>query len=58
VVQINGKVRDRIQVPAGINEEDAKRLALESSGAQRHLGGKPPRKVIYVSQRGMVSIVV
>ena len=58
VVQINGKVRDRIQVPAGISEEDAKRLALESSGAQRHLGGTPPRKVIYVSQRGMVSIVV
>ncbi|MBN1963394.1 MAG: class I tRNA ligase family protein, partial [Anaerolineae bacterium] len=58
VVQINGKVRDRIQVTADISEEDAKRLALESEGAQRHMEGKPPRKVIYIAQRGMVSIVI
>ncbi|RPJ03059.1 MAG: leucine--tRNA ligase [Chloroflexi bacterium] len=58
VVQINGKVRDRIQVPAGISEDDAIRQALESEGAQRHLGGSSPRKVIYVAQRGMVNIVV
>ncbi len=58
VVQINGKVRDRIQVPANISEEDAKRLALESEGAQRHMSGKPPRKVIFIAQRGMVNIVV
>ncbi|MEW6577604.1 MAG: class I tRNA ligase family protein, partial [Chloroflexota bacterium] len=58
VVQVNGKVRDRIQVPAGIAEEDAKRLALESDGAKRHMDGKPARKVIFVADRGMVSIVV
>ncbi|NDJ76326.1 MAG: leucine--tRNA ligase [Chloroflexi bacterium] len=58
VVQINGKVRDRIQVPADISEDDAKRLALESEGAQRHMDGKQPRKVIFVAQRGMVNIVV
>jgi leucyl-tRNA synthetase len=58
VVQINGKVRDRIQVPANISEEDAKRIALESPAAKRYMDGKPPRKVIYVSQRGMVNIVV
>jgi leucyl-tRNA synthetase len=58
VVQVNGKVRDRIQVPADISEEDAKRVALEAEGVQRHMDGKPPRKVIYIAQRGMVSIVV
>ncbi len=58
VVQVNGKVRDRIQVPAGIAEEEAKRLALESDGAKRHMDGKPARKVIFVAERGMVSIVV
>ncbi|MCL4239546.1 MAG: leucine--tRNA ligase [Anaerolineae bacterium] len=58
VVQVNGKVRDRIQVPAGIAEEEAKRLALESDGARRHMDGKPARKVIFVAERGMVSIVV
>ncbi|MBN1565972.1 MAG: leucine--tRNA ligase [Anaerolineae bacterium] len=58
VVQINGKVRDRIQVPADISEEDAIKLALESEGAVRHMEGKEPRKVIYINQRGMVNIVV
>ncbi len=58
VVQVNGKLRDRIQVPADISEDDAKRLALESSVVQRHMDGKTPRKVIYVAQRGMVNIVV
>jgi leucyl-tRNA synthetase len=58
VVQVNGKVRDRIEVPASISEEEAKAAALASEGAQRHLDGKPPKKVIYVPARGMVSIVV
>jgi leucyl-tRNA synthetase len=58
VVQVNGKVRDRIQVPADISEEDAIQQALASEGAQRHMDGKEPRKVIYIGQRGMVNIVV
>jgi leucyl-tRNA synthetase len=58
VVQVNGKVRDRIQVSADIGEDDAKRLALESDGAQRHMDGKPARKVIYIAKDGMVNIVV
>jgi len=58
IVQINGKVRDRIDVPASISEEEAQAAALNSAGAQRHLAGKTPRKVIYVPGRGMVSIVV
>ncbi|NPV65816.1 MAG: leucine--tRNA ligase [Anaerolineae bacterium] len=58
IVQINGKVRDRIEVPASISEEEARAAALASPGAQRHLAGKTPHKVIYVPARGMVSIVV
>ena len=58
VVQVNGKVRDRIEVPADISEEEAKAAALASRGAQRHMDGKEPRKVIYVAKRGMVNIVV
>jgi leucyl-tRNA synthetase len=46
VVQVNGKVRDRIEVPAGINADDAERLALASAKVQGFLGGNPPRKVI------------
>jgi leucyl-tRNA synthetase len=46
VVQVNGKVRDRIQVAAGIGEQEAKQAALASEAVQRHLGGKPPRALI------------
>ncbi len=58
VVQINGKVRDRIEVSADISEADAKATALASRGAQKFMGGKEPRKVIYVAKRGIVNIVV
>ncbi|GAB4456783.1 MAG: leucine--tRNA ligase [Anaerolineae bacterium] len=58
VVQINGKVRDRIEVPADITEEEAKARALASENAQRFMDGKPPRKVIYVAKSGIINIVV
>jgi leucyl-tRNA synthetase len=57
VVQVNGKVRDRIVVPADIGEEQAKATALASEAVQRHLGGKEPRKVIVVPGR-LVNIVI
>lgn len=57
VVQVNGKVRDKITVPADIPEEEAKRLALESPNARRHYEGKEIVQVIYVPRR-LVNIVV
>jgi leucyl-tRNA synthetase len=45
VVQVNGKVRDRIEVPAGIDAVEAERLALASEKVAGFLTG-PPRKVI------------
>jgi leucyl-tRNA synthetase len=57
IVQVNGKVRDRIEVPAEISEEDAKQLALDSEIAQRFMEDKQPRDVIYVPGR-LVNIVV
>ncbi|MSP14203.1 MAG: leucine--tRNA ligase [Chloroflexi bacterium] len=57
VVQINGKVRDRIQVPAGIAEQEAKERALEAPGAHKMLDGKTPRQVIYVPGK-LVNIVL
>jgi leucyl-tRNA synthetase len=58
VVQVNGKVRDRIQVPADISEEDAKARALASEGVKKFINGGQPKKVFYVASRGMVNIVV
>lgn len=57
VVQINGKVRDRITVPADISEEQARSAALASEAVQKYLEGKSPKKVILVPGR-LVNIVV
>ncbi len=57
VVQVNGKVRDRLEVEAGIDEETAKKLALESARVQKWLKGKTIRKVIFAGGK-LVNIVV
>jgi leucyl-tRNA synthetase len=46
VVQVNGKVRDRIEVPSGIDAAGAEAMAMASEKVQALLGGRPPRKVI------------
>ncbi|HZQ86034.1 MAG TPA: leucine--tRNA ligase, partial [Acidimicrobiales bacterium] len=46
VVQVNGKVRDRLEVSPDIDEAEAERLALASDKVQEQLAGAPPRKVI------------
>ena len=56
VVQINGKLRDRLEVPVDISEEEAKELALASGGAQRNLESLEVKKVVYVPGR-LVNIV-
>ncbi len=57
IVQVNGKLRDRLVVPVDIDEEAAKKAALESENVQNYLDGKEPRKIIYVPGR-LVNIVV
>ncbi len=57
VVQVNGKVRDRFEAAADIGEAEAKEKALATAGAQKHLDGKQPLKVIYIPGR-LVNIVV
>jgi len=56
-VQINGKVRDRVVVPAEATEEEIKSAALASEAVQKFLEGREPKKVI-VANRRLVSIVV
>ncbi|HEX2047126.1 MAG TPA: leucine--tRNA ligase [Acidimicrobiales bacterium] len=46
VVQVNGKVRDRIDVDAGVDEAEMERLALASPKVQAALDGATPRKVV------------
>jgi len=57
VIQINGKVRDRISVPAGITKGDAESAALSRPQIEKYVRGKQIRKIIYVPDK-LVNIVV
>ncbi len=57
VVQVMGKKRDVLQVPADSDKATLERLALASENARRFMDGKEPRKVIVVPGR-LVNIVV
>jgi len=57
VVQVNGKVRDRIEAPVTIDEDGARELALASERAQAHLNGRQVRKVFYREGR-LINLVV
>jgi leucyl-tRNA synthetase len=46
VVQVDGKVRDTIEAPAEVSEEEAERLARESENARRAIGDREVRRVI------------
>ena len=57
IVQVNGKLRDRLQVAAGISEDELLALALASERVQAHVAGKELRKTIVVPGK-LVSLVV
>ena len=56
VIQVNGKLRDKLVVPVNITEAQAQEMALASETVQKFLEGATPRKVIYVPGR-LVNIV-
>src|SRR5690625_7624554 len=51
VVQVNGRVRGRLEVAPGIDRDSALDLAAGDENVARHLGGKPVRKVILVPDK-------
>lgn len=57
IVQVNGKLRDRIMVAPGIPDEDMRAKALASEAVLRELDGREPKKVIIVPGR-LVNVVV
>ncbi len=56
VVQIKGKIRDRIFVPAGASSEEIQKIALNREKIQDYLQGSVPRRVIVVPGR-LVNII-
>ena len=56
VIQVNGKMRDKIVLPVGVTEDIAREAALAREAVQKILAGREPRKVIYVPGR-LINIV-
>jgi leucyl-tRNA synthetase len=57
VIQVNGKLRERMQLPIGTDKEKACALALGSEGVQKWLEGKTPRQVIFVPDK-LINLVI
>ena len=57
VVQVNGKIRDRLMVSADVTEDEAKETALESEKIKAHTQGKEIKKIIFVPGK-LINIVV
>ncbi|MAF20634.1 MAG: leucine--tRNA ligase [Parcubacteria group bacterium] len=57
IIQINGKVRDKVEVKQGISEKQVKELALAQEKVQKWLNNKKPKKIIYIPNR-LVNLVV
>jgi len=57
VIQVNGKVRDKMKASADLSEEEGKKLALESEKIKNIIGDKEIKKFIYVEGR-LVNIVI
>ena len=56
-VQVNGKLRDKIQIATDADEAAVKAAALATAGAQKFMEGKEPKKIVVVPKR-LVNIVV
>ncbi|MBI4450065.1 class I tRNA ligase family protein, partial [Candidatus Uhrbacteria bacterium] len=57
VIQVNGKMRATIRVPADIGEADARARALAEPNVQKYLSGKEPKRMIIVPGK-LVNVVI
>ena len=51
VVQVDGRLRDRIEMPSGVDEATAQARALDSANVQRAIGGRSVRRAVFVPDR-------
>jgi leucyl-tRNA synthetase len=56
-VQVNGKVRARLTVPAGLSDADLEKRVLADATVQNYIAGKTIRKVV-IAKGPLVSVVV
>jgi leucyl-tRNA synthetase len=56
-VQINGKMRGKVEVPTGANQEEAMQAALSNANVEKQVAGKEVSKVIFVPQK-ILNVIV
>jgi leucyl-tRNA synthetase len=56
MVQVNGRLRDRVEAPVDVSDQELEQLVLAREKVQRHLNGKEVRKLIIVPGR-LVNVV-
>ena len=57
VLQISGKMRGKLRVPAGASQQELERFALDHEAVKRHSDGKPVKRIVVVPGR-LVNVVV
>ncbi|MBI2846073.1 MAG: leucine--tRNA ligase [Chloroflexi bacterium] len=51
VIQVDGRVRDKIELARGISESEARKRALASPRVEKHISGRSITRVIYVAEK-------
>jgi leucyl-tRNA synthetase len=57
VIQVNGKMRDIIEIEPAVEEKEIKEIALAMESIKRHIGPEPVKKIIYIKGR-VLNIVI
>jgi len=57
IIQINGKVRDKVEVPIGMNKSEAEKIALRREKVRKRIERDKIKKIIYVPDK-LINIVV
>jgi leucyl-tRNA synthetase len=57
IIQINGKMCDKIKMPIDISQENAEKLLMKQEKIKQILNGQTPKKVIFVKNR-LINIVI
>lgn len=57
IIQVNGRVRDKVEVEADISEEEAKKLTLSREKVRKWVGGKEVKKIVFVPSK-LINIVI
>ena len=57
IVQVNGKLRAKLELPSDMDKQDVEAAALADENVQKFTNNKPPKKMVYVLGK-LVNIVV